>query len=229
MGIFSRLFEIGEAKVNSVIDVLERPELMLEQAIRDKDKQIKSVKQSVQSCITTERQTKALLDREKSDKITWEKKAKTALDAGDEDLAFRSLARAAEHEKNAQTLEVSWQSQRSSVDGLKQDIFELEDELLKFKRNKYFIIAQSKTSDVKKEIYEAKARIQKKSSGDDLMKRMMVKAQRSAFGADAAKEMAETFEGGDRLGKEIEVLDDASANAETQRKLTALKEELGKR
>lgn len=70
MSIFSRLFKIGEAKANKVIDGLEKPELMLEQAICDKGKQIKEAKKSVQACIATERQTKALLEREKADKTT---------------------------------------------------------------------------------------------------------------------------------------------------------------
>ncbi|MBW2184198.1 MAG: PspA/IM30 family protein [Deltaproteobacteria bacterium] len=49
MSIISRLFKIGEAKASKVIDGLEKPELMLEQAIRDKEKQIKEAKKSVQA------------------------------------------------------------------------------------------------------------------------------------------------------------------------------------
>jgi len=79
MSIFSRLFKIGEAKANKVMDGLEKPELMLEQAISDKEKQIKEAKKSVQACIATERQTKALLEREKADKTTWAKKSMTCL------------------------------------------------------------------------------------------------------------------------------------------------------
>ena len=57
MGIFRRLFKIGEAKANKLVDDLEKPELMLEQAIRDKEAQISEVKKSVMAVIATERET----------------------------------------------------------------------------------------------------------------------------------------------------------------------------
>ena len=58
--------------------------------------------------------------------------------------------------------------------------------------------------------------------------RMKAKAERSAFEADAAKEMAETYGGGDSLEKEFESMGEVSADAEVQKKLAALKEKLGK-
>ena len=36
MSVFKRLFKVGEAKANQIVDGLEKPELMLEQAIKDK-------------------------------------------------------------------------------------------------------------------------------------------------------------------------------------------------
>ena len=45
--------------------------------------------------------------------------------------------------------------------GVKRDVLKMDDELAEFKRNKDFIIAQSKAAEVKN-IYEAKARISKK-------------------------------------------------------------------
>ncbi len=228
MSIFKRLFKIGEAKANTIVDALEKPELMLDQAIRDKEKQIKEAKRAVQECIATERQTKALLDRDIADKATWEKKAEAALQSGNEDLALKALARASEHEKKAVALQPNWQSQRTSVDTLKQDIFKLEDEIAEFKRNKDFIIAQSKAAETKKQIYQAKANMQKKNSADDLMARMRAKAQRSAFEADAAKELADTFGGGDSLEKEFVHLGEASVDADVQNKFAALKAKVAK-
>ena len=111
MSIISRLFKVGQAGANKVIDKIEKPELMLEQAIRDKDKQIRDAKKSVQSCIATERQTKALLEKEKADKFTWEQKAEAALKAGREELAVKALQRATEHEQKLASLETQWQSQ----------------------------------------------------------------------------------------------------------------------
>lgn len=202
---------------------MEKPELMLEQAIRDKDKQIKEAKRSVQQVIATERQTKALLEKEKSDQAAWEQKAEAALRAGREDLAAKALQRASEAETKANSLDAQWQSQRASVEELKKDIMKMDDELAEFKRNKDFIIAQSKTAQIKKDIYEAKANMAKDSSADDLMARMKAKAERTSLEAEAAKEMAESFSGGDSLEREFEALGTQAVDSNIQSKLDALK------
>lgn len=227
MSVFSRIFKIGEAAVNKAVDSIENPELMLEQAIRDKEKQISDAKKAVMSVIATERQTKGMLDQEKAEQVNWEHKAEAALKVGKEDLAVKALARSGEHEKKSQTLETQWSSQRANADQLKQEITKLEDELAEFKRNKDFIIAQSKTAEVKKQIYEAKAKIKNDKSADDLMARMRAKAERSTYEADAALELAESTTG-DTLEKEFEQLGAVTADAGVDAKLAALKEKLGK-
>jgi phage shock protein A len=223
MSIFSRIFKIGQASANKFVDKLEKPELMLEQAIRDKDKQIREAKQAVQSCIATERKTKKLLEKDKAEKFAWEQKAEAAMRAGKEDLAVKALQRATEHEQKVETLKPNWQSQRQAVEDLKKDIISMENELAEFKRNKDFIIAQSKAAQVKKEIYEAKARVSDRHNANDLMARMKAKAEQQGYEADAAKEMATSFEGGDSLEKEFQDLGSSGASVEVQDKLTALK------
>ena len=115
----------------------------------------------------------------------------------------------------------SWESQRQAVDELKTEISKMEDEVADYRRNKDYIIAQSKAAQVKKDIYEAKARISKKSSPDDLMARLKEKAERSGYEAEAAKEMAEA--GGDSLEKEFESLCGTAADPAVADKLAALK------
>ena len=112
MSIFSRIFKVGQAGVNKAIDKIETPELMLDQAIRDKEKQIKEAKQAVMSCIATEKQAKALLDKDKLEQSNWEAKAEAALKANREDLAVKALARDGEHEKKALEMEPRCQEQR---------------------------------------------------------------------------------------------------------------------
>ncbi|NOY59060.1 MAG: PspA/IM30 family protein [Calditrichaeota bacterium] len=226
MSVFRRIFKVGEAKMNKMVDGIEKPELMLDQAIRDKEKQISDVKKSVMSVIATERQTKAMLDNEKAEQKNWERKAEAALKAGKEDLAVKALNRASEHESKAKSLQATWQSQRANVDQLKQEIVKIEDELSEFRRNKDFIIAQAKTAEVKKQIYEAKAKINNDKSADDLMARMKAKAERASVEAEAAQEMADSV-GGDSLEKEFEGLGTTTASDDVQAKLAAMKSKLG--
>ena len=224
MSIFRRIFKIGQAGINKTIDGLEKPEIMLEQAIRDQQKRIGDVKKSVQSVIATERQTKALLDREQENKTIWEQKATGALQAGREDLATKALVRSEEHEQKAASLQPQWEMQRSEIEKLKISIRQMEDELADLKRNKDIIIAQSKASQAKKEIYEAKAKIGKNKT-TDLIDRMKAKAERVSYEAAAAEEIAEEATG-DSLEKEFNDLGDSVAGQSVQDKLAALKAKL---
>jgi phage shock protein A len=227
MSIFSRIFKVGQAHASRAVDKLEKPEVMLDQAIEDKQKQIREAKQSIQSCIATERETKKQLETERNEQTAWEQKAEAALKAGKEDLAAKALQRAGDHEQKAASLETHWRQQRDSVEELKKEVFKMEDELNEFRRNKEFIVAQSKAADVKKNIYEAKAKIGKNGKGaDDLMERMQRKAERSGNEADAAREMAESFDGRDSLEKEFESLETPATNPGVQSKLEAMKARL---
>ena len=227
MGIFRRLFKIGEAKAYKIVDDLEKPELMLEQAIRDKETQISEVKKSVMAVIATEKETKGMLDQEKAGQKNWEQKAEAALQSGKEDLAVKALTRAHEHEQKISVLETSWKNQSENVDMLKKEIEKMENDLAEFKRNKDFLIAQSKTADVKKQIYEARAKIKNDKSADDLMARMKAKAERTNYEAEAAEEMAETVTG-DKLKKEFTEIDEAEVKAAVDKKLATLKSKIGK-
>lgn len=228
MGIFSRLFKIGEAKANQMVDKMEKPELMLEQAIRDKEKQILEAKKAVQAVIASEREAKAVLNKERSEQKVWEGKAEAAVAAGNEELAVKALNRASEHEQRANSMETNWTAQREQVEKLKKEMIMLEGDLAEFKRNKDYIIAQSKTADVKKKIYEAKARMASDTSADDLLARMKAKAERSTFEAEAAEEMAQSFNGKDELEKEFENLGTTTATGAVAEKLAAMKAKMNK-
>ena len=222
MSIFGRLFKIGQAHANQVVDKLEKPEVMLEQAIKDQARSIAEAKSKVQAVIATERQTRALLNKEEEGKSQWEKRAEQALLAGNEELATKALVRAEEFDGKTSLLRPQWEAQRKSVDSLKGSIQKMENELAELRRNKDIIIAQSKAAEVKKQIYEAKAQIGKNNTSD-LVARMKSKAERVSFEASAAEEMAELGSGGDSLEKEFSQLGSTSSSGAVQDKLAALK------
>ncbi len=226
MSVFGRLFKIGQAHANKALDGLEKPEVMLDQAIRDQEKNIAEARQKIQTVIASERKQRALVMKEKDNQAQWEQRAHQALGAGNEELATKALVRAEEHERNATNLDPQWQAMRKDADGLKVALKKMEDELGELKRNKDIIIAQSKTAEVKKEIYEAKAKIGKKSSTSDLIARMKAKAERQTYEAEAAEEMA-IVAGGDSLESEFKALGSGPAvSSSVSDKLAAMKAKL---
>lgn len=228
MGIFKRLFKVGEAAANKAVDELENPELMLDQAIRDKETQIKEAKRSVMEFIATSRGTKAELEKEKDERKTWNTRAEKAVAEEREDLAVKALQRVDEAEAKIKTLDAAWKQQQSSVNGLKAEITAMENELAEFRRNKDFIIAQSKTADLKKQVYQAKAKMGKDTSADDLMARLKAKADRAVHEADAAEEMADSFGSGDSLEKEFNTLDTNAQSDAMEDRLAKLRAKVNK-
>lgn len=229
MSIFSRLFKIGQAHTNKALDSMEKPEVMLDQAIRDREKQIAEARQKIQKVIASERKQRALLMKQQDEKSSWEKRAEKALMSGNEDLATKALVRAEEHETNAVSLDAQWQGMRKDADNLKLALKKMEDEVAELRRNKEIIIAQSKAAEVKKDIYEAKAKIGKKSDTSDLIARMKAKAEQQSYEADAAEEMALDAGGGDSLEQEFAQLSSGpAASAAVNDKLAALKAKLNK-
>ena len=226
MGVFSRFFKVTEAGANRLIDKMEKPELMLDQAIRDREKSIGEARQKVQSVIATERQTKAIIEKEEIEAQRWEERAQKALAAGEEDLAAQALTRSEEHHRKAESLRPNWQLQRKSVDHLKVDLRRMDDELAELKRNKDIIIAQSKTAEVKKSIYEAKASIGRNSS-DDLIARMKAKAERASYEAEAAQELSSDT-GGESLENKFKKIDNSGQSEAVKQRLEAMKKQIGK-
>lgn len=226
MGFFSRIFKVGQAKANQLVDKLEKPELMLDQAIKDKNKALKEAKESVQNVIAEERKQKAMLDKENEQKIVWEEKAQSALKVGKEDLAVKALQRSEEHGSNAASLQGQWESLRKQVDQLKIIIKKSQDDINELKRNKDLIIAQSKAAEVKKNIYQAKAKIGTNHDTDDLIARMKSKAEKESYQADAAQEMAEDLDEVDSLDKEFANIEGTNASQSVQDKLAEMKKEM---
>lgn len=225
MGVFSRIFKVGQAHANQLVDRLEDPAVMLEQAIKDKEKEISEARKAVMEVIATEKQTRAELSKEEENKTHWEERAKKALKLENENLAAEALKRSEEHEQKAARLREIWENQRTGSEQLKAEVRKLSDELAEYKRNKDFLIAQAKTAAVKKKIYEAKAKIGR-NGADDLMARMQGKIERLNYQADAAREIEQT--GGDSLEKQFEALDssEGEVSESVREKLEKLKKEL---
>lgn len=225
MSIFNRLFKIGQAKVNQVVDSLEDPGVMLEQAIRDKEKQLVELRKSVASCIANVRQTEAQVHQEKSEQKKWEVNAESALKANKEDLAVKALSRAKEHEEHANQLEVNLKNQQADVEKLKGDLGTHQNQLAEYKRNKDFIAAQAKFADAKKAIQAARSVATRGKDVDDLMERMKKKAETSRYEADALEELTDSKS---TLDEEFENLSQESTDSEIQSKLAEMKAKLGK-
>jgi phage shock protein A len=220
MSFLKRLFKIGQAHANQAVDALEDPAVMLDQAIRDGEQELRENLQRLQQLLAHVKQQGGQAAAEGLKQTEWEGKAEQALGAGNEELATRALERAAEHESNAATFQQQHDSLNAEYKKLKAAVSAQSDNLESTKRDKQVILARLQAAGVKKDINEAKANIgNNKDGASKLIARMREKANQTVAEADAAEEMANSA--GDSLEKDFASLN--APNTAVADKLAAMK------
>lgn len=200
MGVFNRLFKIGQAEAHNLVDKLEDPIRLTEQGIRD-------LKKNLDESLQAFAEVKALAIRSKREINEYENQSKNyeqkamlilkkaqsgGLEAAEADrLAGEALARKTDADQNAQRtkgdlqkLEVNVKQLDSNIKSLKSKITHYENEL--------------KTLKARAKVSEATKKINKSMSGIDsgstisMLEKMKDKVSRDEELAEAYGEMADS-------------------------------------
>jgi phage shock protein A len=161
MGLFQRIFKIGEAKANKAVDALENPVEMTQQAIRD-------LKKKLQSGLEAEAQLKALVigmrtDEQKSrnEAAVWEERANALLDKAEKGeipqtdgdrLAGEALNKQKALMDLANRKHAQADAQEQSLNGVDDKIKELRDLIKETEEHLTELTARAKTAEASKAI-----------------------------------------------------------------------------
>ena len=118
MGIFSRLSDIINANLNSLLEKAEDPEKIIRLMVQEMEDTLVELRSQAAKCIADKKERSRFLQRLEKEQLDWERKAELALDKGREDLAKAALL-----EKSALN---------SKVEGVEHELQHLDEQLERF-------------------------------------------------------------------------------------------------
>ena len=198
-GIFQRLFKTGQAEAHSLVDKLEDPIKMSEQAIRD-------LKNDLQESLKALAEVKAIsirLSRESEDHRRraedYERKAMLLLqkaesgqmeEAEADRLARESLARVEEAQSRHAETSQQAQAQQAMATKLQSNVNDLKSKIASYENDLVTLTARTKTANATRKINQHLANIDSKGT-TALLERMKEKAEEQEALAEAYGDMGD--------------------------------------
>lgn len=221
MGIFQRLSDILKSNVNDLIDRAEDPEKMVKQIIIDMQKELNNSTQALGKAVASERIAKKQYDQAAAKSADWESKAKTAIAAGDEELAKKALANKVKADKDTAQYKEMYDTISQQTETIRTQVEVLKSKLEEAKSRQAMLIARSQMADTQKTLANATGGFDS-SSASEKFSRMEEKIERKEAEAQAFTDIA--TDTGSNDAEEFEKLEnDSKVNSELER----LKAEMG--
>lgn len=219
MGIFSRLADIINSNLNSILDRAEDPEKIIRLVIQEMEDTLVEVRSTAAKTIAEKKEASRRLARLTEAQKEWEAKAELALSKGREDLAKGALVEKAKLAEAAGMLERELDELDAMLRQGEADIAKLESKLREAKAKQQALTARHETASarlkVRRNLYDGRV--------DDAFARFEQIEKR----LDAAEGEVESF--GLGRGKSLaEEISELAAEAAIEEELAALKARIEK-
>ena len=216
MGIFNRIGDIIKSNVNDLIDRAEDPEKMVKQIIIDMQKELKKSTEALGKAKTSERLAKRQYENAVKVSDEWENKAKSALKAGNTELAKTALAKKVKADEDVANYKEMYESISAQADAIASQVDAVRAKLDEAKSRQAMLIARSQMADTKKNLAQSLGGIDSSSSSEKF-NRMEEKIIRKEAEADAFSYIAGTNTDNDDSDDFKKLETDSKVDAELQR------------
>ena len=219
MSVFSRLADIINSNLTSMLDRAEEPEKMIRLIIQEMEDTLVDVRSTAARTIAEKKEIQRKLERLAAAEAEWERKAEFALGKGREDLAKAALIEKTKLADTAAMMEEGLAQLEAALGKNDTDIAKLEAKLAEAKAKQKSIQARHDTVDarlkVRQRLHDSRV--------DDAFARFESVERR----LDAAEGRVEAYDLGQRktLAEEISELE---AEATIEDELAKLKARLGR-
>ncbi len=161
MGFFSDIFNRGgrvvRGQANKGMDVVEDAtfEATVKQTVRDmRGELVKTINASA-SAMSNHNRLESEYQKSLRQSEEWLGRANQALDAGNEDLAKKALAKKAENDQQIQSMQSAVESARNASESLKQKVAELKRKIEEAERTATTLVARKNAAMAQRKVAEA--------------------------------------------------------------------------
>lgn len=153
MGLFKRVSDNIRANLNSLLDKAEDPEKMLDQYLRDMEKDIADAESAVAKQLAVAWKFKAQLDEAMAMVEKRETQALEALKKDREDLARKALEDKKANKDMAEEFRLQYENSSSMAEQLKAELKDMKDEYGKLRNKRDTLIARVQAAKAQKDVY----------------------------------------------------------------------------
>ena len=181
--IFNRAGRVARGQVNAGMSSIEDAnfETTVRQTVADMKGELNKVVQSSAMAMSNYNQLDAEYQKYVRQSKEWKDRAGLALDAGNEDLAKKALAKKAESDKQVASLQAAIDSARQASEALKNQVSDLKHKIEEGERTATTLVARKNAALAQRKVSEALAGVGKADNAF---------AQLSTFERSVAKEEA---------------------------------------
>ncbi len=200
MGIFGRIADIFKANVNDALDKMEDPEKMIKQMVIEMQEAIAKATSGLATAMAQEKKLERDYNTYVEQGKSWEQKAMTALNSGNEDLARQALAKKAEADQQAKQYEAMYIQARDTAAKLKTQVEGLKAKLNEAKMKESTLIARNQSAQAQKQIakqvgnFDASSNFAKFDKWEEKILKNEAEAQAfTELGQDSSKSLNDEF------------------------------------
>ena len=146
MGIFSRITDIVNSNLNSLLDRAEDPEKMVRLIIQEMEDTLVEVRTTTARAIAERKQVERHRRHAENEVADWERKAQVAVDKGRDDLAKAALIEKRRATEKAEQLDSELQALTETLEKLSTDTMALQNKLKDAKARQKAITIRAKTA-----------------------------------------------------------------------------------
>lgn len=157
--LFNRLGRVARGQANAGVDVIEDAtfEATVKQTVADMKTELSKVVRASAAAMSNYNRLDAEYQKYARQAQEWKNRAGLALDAGNEDLAKKALAKKAECDQQLASMQQAVESARQTSEKLKQQVAELKRKIDEGERTAITLVARKNAAMAQRKVSEAMA------------------------------------------------------------------------